>query len=315
MNMLRRLFQLTVIVALTGALWVSVPAARADSTITVTVTEETLNNNGNCSLREAVQAANTNAAVDLCAPGTGFDTIAFNIPAVGVQLITLTSSLVVTAPVAIDARTQPGGGPVPMIHLTGNFSGLIDIAPGANGSSVRGLQFTNTFPGPSRANDLIVRSDNVIVTANYFNTDGAVQMGTYAAGIEIMASGVQVGGDVAGDRNLFGGRDGVHIDSGAHNVVQGNYFGVTNGGSLPLGGGPGAGSGISVLPSLETSSYQTIRGNVIGNYDFGVFLRSPTHDNLIAGNYIGVGADGASTVSNGIGVLGGLGVVAEEAVV
>ncbi len=46
------------------------------ATIVVTTTEDELNSDGDCSLREAVQAANTNTAVDDCIAGSGYlDTI------------------------------------------------------------------------------------------------------------------------------------------------------------------------------------------------------------------------------------------------
>jgi CSLREA domain-containing protein len=51
------------------------PVARADTTIVVTTTEDELVENGNCSLREAILAANTGEAVDACPAGTGAVTI------------------------------------------------------------------------------------------------------------------------------------------------------------------------------------------------------------------------------------------------
>jgi CSLREA domain-containing protein len=45
------------------------------ATIVVTTTADELNKDGDCSLREAVQAANTNARVDACIAGSGNDTI------------------------------------------------------------------------------------------------------------------------------------------------------------------------------------------------------------------------------------------------
>jgi CSLREA domain-containing protein len=65
-----------VVLALTLA--VGPPAAYA-ATITVDTTADELNADGDCSLREAIQAANTNTAVDACAAGSGTDTI--NLPA------------------------------------------------------------------------------------------------------------------------------------------------------------------------------------------------------------------------------------------
>ncbi len=51
-------------------------AAHAQTTLAVTTTFDDLTANGNCTLREAVQAANTNSAVDACpAGGTGVDQI------------------------------------------------------------------------------------------------------------------------------------------------------------------------------------------------------------------------------------------------
>lgn len=45
------------------------------STITVTTTDDELLDNSTCSLREAIRAANSDAAVDACAAGNGADTI------------------------------------------------------------------------------------------------------------------------------------------------------------------------------------------------------------------------------------------------
>jgi CSLREA domain-containing protein len=50
-------------------------ANAAGITITVTTTEDELTSNGQCSLREAIRAANTDTAVDACGAGSGPDTI------------------------------------------------------------------------------------------------------------------------------------------------------------------------------------------------------------------------------------------------
>ena len=57
-------------------LWILLPAggpasaAQAANLIQVTTTQDELNSDGDCSLREAIQAANTNAAVDACPAGS-----------------------------------------------------------------------------------------------------------------------------------------------------------------------------------------------------------------------------------------------------
>jgi CSLREA domain-containing protein len=93
------------------------PSAQAasqalQSSIVVTTLEDELNNDGDCSLREAVEAANTNAAVDACPAGQVLtDTITFAVAGT----ITVTSQLSVIAggPLVIDGGeiiTTSGGG-------------------------------------------------------------------------------------------------------------------------------------------------------------------------------------------------------------
>jgi CSLREA domain-containing protein len=78
------------------------PAAAAGATITVTtVADDTNPADNQCSLREAMQAADTNAAFNTCAAGsTGTDTIAFD-PSINGTPITLTSPLEVDSNVII----------------------------------------------------------------------------------------------------------------------------------------------------------------------------------------------------------------------
>ena len=82
------------------------PAAGA-ATITPTVATDDITDNGNCTLREAVQASNTNAAVDLCTAGStaAADTIVLN---AGLYPLTL-----------------PGAGEI------GNQTGDLDVVPTA----------------------------------------------------------------------------------------------------------------------------------------------------------------------------------------
>jgi CSLREA domain-containing protein len=85
----------SVIVLLAGArAGVAAPAA----SIAVTTTIDELNSDGDCSLREAVQAANADAAVDACASGSGADTI--------------------TLPAGTYVLNQPGGD----LKLTSNIT-------------------------------------------------------------------------------------------------------------------------------------------------------------------------------------------------
>ena len=96
-----------------------------EGTMLVTTLEDELNTDGDCSLREAITAANDNTAVDACPAGDPVitDTITFDV----VGTITVTSQLSVTAgaPLEIfgaDAITLNGGG----------YSRLFYISPGVD---------------------------------------------------------------------------------------------------------------------------------------------------------------------------------------
>lgn len=60
---------------LAGALFVAAPGSARAATIAVGTTVDELDGDTDCSLREAIQAANTDAAVSGCAAGSGADTI------------------------------------------------------------------------------------------------------------------------------------------------------------------------------------------------------------------------------------------------
>jgi CSLREA domain-containing protein len=97
------------------------PAQAATITVNTNVDDSTANSN--CTLREAITAANTNAAVDGCTAGESLvtDTINFAISGTGVRTISPSSALpTITDPVTIDGTTQPDDGGVPVVELNGS---------------------------------------------------------------------------------------------------------------------------------------------------------------------------------------------------
>jgi CSLREA domain-containing protein len=72
-----RLVVAAIVVLITGFALPGLVQAASAATITVNTSADELSHDGNCSLREAVQAANTNLAVDHCHAGSGTDKIAF----------------------------------------------------------------------------------------------------------------------------------------------------------------------------------------------------------------------------------------------
>jgi CSLREA domain-containing protein len=113
---------LAVVCLALGGLYYLVDVSRASATvflstsqgsILVTTLEDELNGDGDCSLREAIEAANDNLTVDACAAGDAVytDTITFDVAGT----ITVTSQLSVTdgGPLVIDGGdviTTSGGG-------------------------------------------------------------------------------------------------------------------------------------------------------------------------------------------------------------
>src|SRR5215510_5657014 len=121
----------------TGLRRVIYPTAYAVTTFTVNTADDHDDgtcNVADCTLREAINAANA---------AGGSDLINFNIPGGGVQSIMPASALpAITDPVSIDGTTQPGFSSTPLIELNGagtvrvhglNFQGA------STGSIVKGL--------------------------------------------------------------------------------------------------------------------------------------------------------------------------------
>jgi CSLREA domain-containing protein len=99
-------------------------------TITVTVTSDDLTNNGNCTLREAVRAANLDQAVDACPAGTGADIITL-------AALTYTLSLAGTGEDdaqtgdldILDDLTIRGAGASTTVINAAQIDRVLDVAP------------------------------------------------------------------------------------------------------------------------------------------------------------------------------------------
>ena len=272
------------------------------------------NDSGPDSLRQAILNANANP---------GLDKITFDISGAGVHTISPASALpAITDPVVIDGYTQPGASPntlangdngVLLIELDGSNAGAsVDgLVIAVGGSTVRGLVINRFVNGA-----INIVSDNNAIEGNFIGTDpsGTVALGILTGVTIDRGSGNTVGGTTPAARNLISGNSlvmpglgrGVRILEGSSNVIAGNYIGTDAAGTRAL---PNSDVGV-LLDGVSTDN--TIGGtttgarNVIsGNGTNGVeIINAGSTRNLVAGNYIGIDADGSTALGNGTnGVL------------
>jgi len=258
-------------------LLLAVPVAARAATYTVTTTAAS----GPGSLSQAILDANANV---------GADTIEFNIPGSGVQMIT-GAPPDLTDPVSIDGYTQPGASPntlavgddaVLLIQLVG---GPLRIP--AQGCAVSGLVIRGfTMPGDQANGGGNVISGNFIGT----NADGSAASGN-GVGVSISSWTNTIGGWNPADRNLISGNSGAGISIGfsKQNTVQNNYIGTNAAGTAAV---PNLAGGINEHGGMTFSTYNKFIGNLIsGNSGVGLYL-DRGGDGQNSGNLIGTDATG-----------------------
>ena len=291
------------------------PAAAQANTFPVTTDAAS----GPNSLAAAINSANVS-------PDT--DTISFNLPG-GQRVLSVAAPGLpdITAPVVLDATTQPGYVGVPLVQLVGcaplsspclpdasagaNTAGLT-LRSGAAGSRVSGLSIVRFNQG-----GIVVEAASSTISANYVGVDldgVGPGVGNSKGGVVVRASGVTVGGTTAAERNVIGDNHelcGVDVQSGTASLVRGNYIGTEANGNLGLGNGPppAPGETPSCGVRVEGAATQTVIGgsggarNVIaGNNVNGIEILAGT-DTAVQGNSIGLTANGDVLANVGSGVL------------
>ncbi|MDX2076000.1 MAG: choice-of-anchor D domain-containing protein [bacterium] len=234
-------------------LWMSFasPAPAFGATITVnTLTDESLAlpDNGNCSIREAIQGANTDTVVDNCVQGAGADTIVFGGGAAS-GTITFTGNISVITTVIIDGGDDvilSGGGTQQLFTLGSSSSDLtltnITIEDGFSAGAAGAILANGAGSALSIVNSL-VQDNSADGTGGAILTDGS---------LTITNSVFQ---------NNSAGVDGGAIDHSSsssltvtNSVFIGNTAG-TDGGNTSGSGGAIYHSGAVLGPSAITSSY------------------------------------------------------------
>jgi CSLREA domain-containing protein len=246
-----------------------------------------------CTLREAIVAANTTA---------GADFIAFNISGAGPHFIHPTSFLPgITETVLIDGTTEPDFAGTPIVVLMGDLAGPAHgLVIFADGCTIRGL-VVNAF----EVNGIVISDDvtGTLIEGNYIGVDvtGTGSFPNRNAGVMVLqAQDNTIGGSTPAARNLISGNvEGVTI-AGANatgNRIIGNYIGTDAAGTAE---NPNQ-TGVLILgPGNTVGGNSSEERNLIsGNVENGITIGGPDgNGNLVIGNYIGTDYSGLAAIPN-----------------
>jgi CSLREA domain-containing protein len=291
------------------ALLLGLAGPRVDAAvITVTSNADVIVNDGSCTLREAINAANTNlgAAGGECPAGSGADEIRFAIPGSGPQVIMVGSQLPpITSPVRIDGYSQPGASPNTVntldgfdadlrIVLDGSQSGplskpgLLLIGPGAAGSEIRGLEiagFSSQGCCADNGIEIVGPADGVVIAGNILHNNRS--RGVFISRDDASASqGIRIGGPLPADRNLVHSHTaaaGIVLSACHGCVVENNWVGVR-----VEAGQPAAAGNLIGIHSSDNNALTVIRDNwVAASTAEGLSVASASTDITLSNNLIG----------------------------
>lgn len=315
--------------------------------ITVTGTRDTIATDLVPTLREAITSINSQADINndvavnrvgnyaSLAGGTP-DVINFNLAGGGVQTIAVngTPEPTIIMPLTINGYSQTGASvntlanadnAVILIQLDGTAAGAaangLTLGAGSAGSVIKGLDITN-FKG----NGIVVQSNGNSILGNFIGVDPTgltrAPNGTFpnsGDGILIQnASNNQIGSPNPADRNIASGNaiDGIHVVGtlvlpATGNVIQGNFVGVAADGVSSVGirtdiaPAPGTPEGNNLFGiEISGGNLNAVGGtaagarNVVGFNGAGIEVDNGGQQNVIQGNFSGVGADGVTPVGN-----------------
>ncbi|MEX0992492.1 MAG: choice-of-anchor Q domain-containing protein [Solirubrobacterales bacterium] len=256
-----------------------VQAARA-ATIGVTTTTDELNSDGDCSLREAIQAANSDAGIDACGAGAGADTI--NVPA-GTYTTTIAGSgenagdLDILSELAIE-----GSSGSPTVVDGGALGAVFDVGPGMFGLNVSMSHLTirNGVRGIVNQGGVLTLNSSTVTgnTADggggiYNGIDDSLTLNNSTVSGNAATSGVGGGivslndstltlnnSTIAGNTASSSG-DGISLFSGATATAK-NTIIANNGQDCASGSSPLVSAGHNLIEGPSTC---TIVGDTTGN--------------------------------------------------
>jgi CSLREA domain-containing protein len=276
-----------IVLAATALVWVATlgaptPARAADFHVTATADEVV--DDGECTLREAVIASNTNAAVDTCPAGSATDTD-------HILLAPGRYELTIAGAGEDDAAT----GDLDILGALSIHGGMIDhqVVGTANDTVVDG-------GGLDRVFDIHEGAETAIF--NFLVISGGSAPGEDGGGIRHAAADPAPGGDCAFDRfdianavirdNSAARGGGIFVDDCA--FLDAAWISVVDNAATGDGGGIAVLAGGDLLMSVST-----ISGNVAGGVGGGAWLEAPP---LAGGLFWTTVADNAATSAGGLWV-------------
>jgi CSLREA domain-containing protein len=246
------------------------------NTITVTTTNDELNSDGDCSLREAVQAANGDVAVDACAGGNGVD------------YITLSSGTFALS-IPGDREDANATGDLDITSTIG-FTGAGSAATFVDGASLD--RVLHVFPGASAAtSDLTIRKGSADSGGGIRNGGNLILINTNVSDNAAMPGN---GGGIfnAGQVNLYdstvsGNRA---FAGGGIWSVNGTTVGVF-GSDVSRNSATGLGGGLANLGGTLTIDLSTVSENTAGGSAGGIGSFGPlcVDNSTVSGNSAGAG--------------------------
>lgn len=239
------------------------------ASITVNTLDDELNGDGDCSLREAIQAANTDTAVDTCTAGSGADTI--TLPP-GTYILTLVGAFEDAGQtgdldILADLNVQ-GSGARSTIIDGNNADRVFDILAGAqivlSDLTVRGGSIDGNGGGIQNEGDLTVT--RVTVGENFAVGDGG---GIYNSGMLAVGESTIVGNAVFNSGGGIGSAGGLTIVNSTLSRNRIIYeFGANRGGGLR------SLSGVTDLINVTINGNQAAAGGGIVNDSASVQIKN-----------------------------------------
>jgi len=297
--------------------WPAPERSGPGAVITVNTTDDELNNDGDCSLREAIESANLNAAVDACVAGSGGDTV---LAPAGAYVLTLVGAMEDANQTGdldiLDNLALTGDGANVTILDGFDSDRVLDIHPGRT-VEVNAVTVTHGYlvdeDGGGIFSQGFLTVNDAVITENWVESywwGGALAqdafVGDVSAAINRSVVSYNTGGIPGGLGNTVGMDNGTATMVVSQSVISHNTA-ATWGGGLYNGFWLGYVDGLATLTVIDSVVENNDGGPGGGG---GIYGADYPPDNqlgsvtvirsAIRGNTTGGGIDGMATGGGGI---------------